>query len=95
MNSEQFLAIRADHFADTIRARARRLRETADELDRAAAHVEKVAAGTITGSSYSNNFAYVASQVQHHVLWAVTNLNLDSITTAAYDLDSFRLNPPE
>lgn len=86
-------AMWAKSFADKIRARATSLRTLADALDRSADDVAKVTAGTTT-SVHSSAYAHTASNVQHEVLWALANLNLDNLTVDAYDLDRLRLDPP-
>jgi acyl-CoA reductase-like NAD-dependent aldehyde dehydrogenase len=85
-----FLTIRSESYARSIRKRAESLRKLADEIDRAADAVARVGTPEYRGAPFANNLAWIAHEVQHAVLNAIPNLNLDALTTAAYDIDSTR-----
>jgi hypothetical protein len=87
---DMLIALRIAGYADGIRRRAITLRELADELDREAARAEKLGTPEYGGAEFSNNMAWIASQVQHHVISALPNLRLDQLTTDAHDIDDMR-----
>ena len=85
-----FLTIRSESFAQSVRKRADQLRALADDLDRSADAVARVGTPEYRGAKFANNLAWIASQVQRAVLQAIPNLNLDGLTTTAHDIDSAR-----
>lgn len=82
--ADEIRRVTRDLLADQVERIATRLHELADEVSRLHADIERVpAAGR-------PNFALVACDVQHEVLWRVANLSLDVLTRLAADADEAR-----
>lgn len=67
-----------------IVAMAERLRKLADEVERETGAFDRV------GSQGRPDYASVAVNVQHTVLWGVANLSLDKLTESAWWADEVR-----
>jgi hypothetical protein len=87
---DTIIALMIASYSGGIRKRAVALRRLADELDREAARAEKLGTPEYGGAEFSDNMAWIASQVQGHVISALPNLRLDQLTTDAHDIDSMR-----
>lgn len=62
----------------------RRLRDMADEVERAQSRLNRVPAPGVP------TYATVVSNVQHSVLWGLANLSIDGLTTLAAEADVAR-----
>ncbi|RKR92720.1 hypothetical protein BDK92_7198 [Micromonospora pisi] len=70
-----------DRFRTQVTRTAARLRDLADDIERAAGRIDSVPTPGVP------SHVTIAGSIQHDVLWAVANMHLDQLATTAAEAD--------